>query len=277
MNKNILINNMGNNIYVDKTPSSIEKIISYPISKIEESTKEINNQNNSYQHINLWSLSESNNSISNDNNNIQDENTTTSIISNPIELSNIHQSRFLLDSHNVYIILLIFKKDKENLVENSPFPTGLWGIIESSSNMTPRGLLYAFPNNNNSQNLESFLLSKRELEDSEFKYMLFIWNGKKASAYLRSIALMKAFDLDKALSNSNLVQFLYNGFYINDNFNLVERSEPINMGDIINNTIQNSEDSIPSSEKISNFHETVYLFKWLYPIYDKEKKKKKKI
>ena len=210
------------------------------------------------------------------NNNIQDENTTTSIKTNPIELSIIHKSRFLLDSQNVYIILLIFKKDKENLVENSPFPTGLWGIIESSSNMTPRGLLYAFPNNN-SQNLESFLLSKRELEDSEFKYMLFIWNGKKASAYLRSIALMKAFDLDKALSNSNLVQFLYNGFYIRkNNNNIVERSEPINMGDIINNTIENSEDSTPSSEKISNFHETVYLFKWLYPISDKKKKKKKK-
>ena len=142
--------------------------------------------------------------------------------------------------------------------------------------MTPRGLLYAFPNNN-SQNLESFLLSKRELEDSEFKYMLFIWNGKKASAYLRSIALMKAFDLDKALSSPNLVQFLYNGFFIRkNNNNIVERSEPINMGDIINNTIENSEDSTPSSEKISNFHETVYLFKWLYPISDKKKKKKKK-
>ena len=51
---------MRNNIYVDRTPSSIEKIISYPISKIEESTKEINNQNNSYQHINLWSLNENN-------------------------------------------------------------------------------------------------------------------------------------------------------------------------------------------------------------------------
>jgi len=267
---------MGNKIYVDKTPSSIENIISYPNSNIEESLKEINNENHSYQHLNLWSLSESNNSISNDNNNIQDENTTTSIISNPIELSNIHQSRFLLDCHNVYIILLIFKKEKENLVENSPFPTGLWGIIESSSNMTPRGLLYAFPNNN-SQNLESFLLSKRELEDSEFKYMLFIWNGKKASAYLRSIALMKAFDLDKALSSPNLVQFLYNGFFIRkNNNNIVERSEPINMGDIINNTIENSEDSTPSSEKISNFHETVYLFKWLYPISDKKKKKKKK-
>ena len=262
---------MGNNIYVDKTPSSIEKIISYSNLNIEKSLNEINNENHSYQHLNLWSLSES--SITNDN--YQEENTTTSIISNPIELSNIHQSRFLLDSHNVYIILLIFKKDKENLVENSPFPTGLWGIIESSSNMTPRGLLYAFPNNNNSQNLESFLLSKRELEDSEFKYMLFIWNGKKASAYLRSIALMKAFDLDKSLSSPNLVQLLYNGFYINKN--KVERSEPINMGDIINNTIENSEDSTPSSEKISNFHETVYLFKWLYPISDKKKKKKKKM
>ena len=273
MIKNILINNMGNNIYVDKTPSSIEKIISYSNLNIEKSLNEINNENHSYQHLNLWSLSES--SITNDN--YQEENTTTSIISNPIELSNIHQSRFLLDSHNVYIILLIFKKDKENLVENSPFPTGLWGIIESSSNMTPRGLLYAFPNNNNSQNLESFLLSKRELEDSEFKYMLFIWNGKKASAYLRSIALMKAFDLDKALSSPNLVQFLYNGFFIRkNNNNIVERSEPINMGDIINNTIENSEDSTPSSEKISNFHETVYLFKWLYPISDKKKKKKNK-
>ena len=119
---------MGNKIYVDKTPSSIENIISYPNSNIEESLKEINNENHLYQHLNLWSLSESNNSISNDNNNIQDENITTSIISNPIELSNIHQSRFLLDCHNVYIILLIFKKEKENLVENSPFPTGLWGI-----------------------------------------------------------------------------------------------------------------------------------------------------
>jgi hypothetical protein len=118
---------MGNKIYVDKTPSSIENIISYPSSNIEESLKEINNENHLYQHLNLWSLSESINSKSTDNN-IQDENTTTSIISNPIELSNIHQSRFLLDCHNVYIILLIFKKEKENLVENSPFPTGLKGI-----------------------------------------------------------------------------------------------------------------------------------------------------
>ena len=47
----------------------------------------------------------------------------------------------------VNIILLIFKKEKDNLVENSPFPIGLWRIIESSSNTTPKGLLNSFPKN----------------------------------------------------------------------------------------------------------------------------------
>lgn len=43
---------MRNNIYVDRKLSSIEKIILYSISKVEESSKEINNKKNSYQHIN---------------------------------------------------------------------------------------------------------------------------------------------------------------------------------------------------------------------------------
>ena len=75
--------------------------------------------------------------------------------------------------------------------------------------MTPRGLLFAFPAKQTSQNLESFLLSKRELDDSQFKFMLFIWNGKKSTAFLRSISLMKAFDLDKALMNTSLVHYIY--------------------------------------------------------------------
>ena len=104
--------------------------------------------------------------------------------------------------------------NRKFLQANFPFPTGLWGIIESSSNITPRSLLYAFhANNNDNQNLESFLLSKRDFSDSEFKYMLFIWNGKSSSALLRSYTLMKAFDLDKALS-SQLVPFIYFGYSI---------------------------------------------------------------
>ena len=282
---------MGNNICVDKKPSKIENIISFNSGKIEPNNainfnEKDNPPSNSYQHLSMWCLSEitikiidngNNNNFNNnkeemciENNNINnlcEEEPKISII--PVEIANIHQNHFLLDSHNVYVLLLIFKKDSENEVQNSPFPTGLWGIIESLSNMTPRGLLFAFPDtHNNSQNLESFLLSKRELNDSEFKYMLFIWNGKKSTAFLRSVSLMKAFDLDKALLNTQLVHFIYEGFCFNEKNNTIipEYVGCVQLGDIINNTVENSEgNSTPSSDKINNLHETVYLFKLLYP------------
>ena len=273
---------MGNKICVDKKPSPIENIISFnpdilQQTEISDLTEQINKNTSSYHHLNMWCLSEtlSNNKSNTEiNNNIIEEEPKISIT--PVELANIHKNHFLLDSQNVYILLLIFKKGGETDIENSPFPTGFWGIIESSSNMTPRGLLFAFPAKQTSQNLESFLLSKRELNDSEFKFMLFIWNGKKSTAFLRSISLMKAFDLDKALMNTSLVHYIYSGFYFNDN----PKSPPNNIGcihldDIINNTIENSEDtSNPSTDKINNLHETVYLFKLLYP--NKKHKSKNK-
>ena len=273
---------MGNKICVDKKPSPIENIISFnpdilQQTEISDLTEQINKNTSSYHHLNMWCLSEtlSNNQSNTEiNNNIIEEEPKISIT--PVELANIHKNHFLLDSQNVYILLLIFKKGGETDIENSPFPTGFWGIIESSSNMTPRGLLFAFPAKQTSQNLESFLLSKRELNDSEFKFMLFIWNGKKSTAFLRSISLMKAFDLDKALMNTSLVHYIYSGFYFNDN----PKSPPSNIGcihldDIINNTIENSEDtSNPSTDKINNLHETVYLFKLLYP--NKKHKSKNK-
>ena len=317
---------MGNKICVDKKPSKIENIISFNSNQIDQSLlNNVNNNmekegppSNSYQHLSMWCLSETNNinndngiSISNntnfnnnkqestsekqgkENNNFNNNNSNIELnnLNNiceeqpkisicPVEIANIHKNHFLLDSQNVYVLLLIFKKDSENEVENSPFPTGLWGIIESLSNMTPRGLLFAFPaTHNNSQNLESFLLSKRELYDSEFKYMLFIWNGKKSTAFLRSVSLMKAFDLDKALICTQLVQFIYEGFYFNEKNNLIvpEYVGCVQLGDIINNTVENSEDnSTPSSDKINNLHETVYLFKLLYPNTKYKKKHKHK-
>ena len=277
---------MGNKICADKKPSPIENIISFnpdilQPSEISELSEQVNKNTLSYQHLNMWCLSEiqSNNinnleSNSSLNNKIIEEEPKISI--NPVELNNIQKNHFLLDSQNVYILLLIFKKGGEIDIENSPFPTGFWGIIESSSNMTPRGLLFAFPAKQTSQNLESFLLSKRELNDCEFKFMLFIWNGKKSTAFLRSISLMKAFDLDKALMNTSLVHYIYAGYYFNEN----NKTPPTNigcihLGDIINNTIENSKDtSNPSTDKINNLHETVYLFKLLYP--NKKHKNKNK-
>ena len=288
-----IINNIRNNIIEKECPTS-----------------------NSYQHLSMWCLSENNNfhnldngincNMNNLNNNIQEKPSEKEISYNnnlindnnnqgsnnlnnivdeepkitisPVEIPNIHKNHFLLDGHNVYVLLLIFKKGSENEIESSPFPTGLWGLIESLSNMTPRGLLFAFPaTHNNSQNLESFLLSKRELDDSEFKYMLFIWNGKKSTAFLRSVSLMKAFDLDKALMYTQLIQFIYEGFYFNEkgNVSIPEYVGCVQLGDIINNTVENNEgNSTPSSDKINNLHETVYLFKLLYP--NKKHKKKNK-
>ena len=308
---------MGNKICVDKKPSKIENIISFNSSQIDpniinSSKNNIEKENppsTSYQHLSMWCLTDNIN-IDNGSNNIlninkqdqspaEKENTENNNRNNqevnninnlcdddikisisPVEIANIHKNHFLLDSHNVYVLLLIFKKDSENEVENSPFPTGLWGIIESLSNMTPRGLLFAFPDtHNNSQNLESFLLSKRELNDSEFKFMLFIWNGKKSTAFLRSVSLMKAFDLDKALMSTELVHFIYEGFYFNEkNTQIIpEYTGCVQLGDIINNTIENSEDnSTPSSDKINRLQETVYLFKLLYPNTKYKKKHKNK-
>ena len=268
---------MGNKICVDKKPSPIENIISFNSeilqqSEISDLADQINKINPPYQHLNMWCLSEviSNtqtnpDSASEFNNKIIEEEPKISITS--VELNNIQKNHFLLDSQNVYILLLIFKKGGEIDIENSPFPTGFWGIIESSSNMTPRGLLFAFPAKQTSQNLESFLLSKRELNDCEFKFMLFIWNGKKSTAFLRSISLMKAFDLDKALMNTSLVHYIYAGYYFDENNKTLPTNIGcIHLGDIINNTIENSEDtSNPSTDKINNLHETVYLFKLLYP------------
>ena len=277
---------MGNKICVDKKPSPIENIISFnpeilQQSEISDLSEQINNNSTSYQHLNMWCLSEiiqnnQNNSDANFDLNKKIIEEKQKILITSVELANIHKNHFLLDSQNVYILLLIFKKGGETDIENSPFPTGFWGIIESSSNMTPRGLLFAFPAKQTSQNLESFLLSKRELNDSEFKFMLFIWNGKKSTAFLRSISLMKAFDLDKALMNNSLVHYIYAGYYFNENTKTPPTNAGvIHLGDIINNTIENSEDtSNPSTDKINNLHETVYLFKLLYP--NKKHKSKNK-
>lgn len=259
---------MGNKLYVDSFPSQIEDLIAFNLSQLPNPpSKEEEDLVQCYQHLNLWAFSPKEQ--------IEDgENNSLVIISNAIELKSIKEEHFLLSSSEVYILLLVFK-DKESSIEQSSFPTGLWGIIESSSNMTPRGLMYAFPTNN-SQNLESFLLSKRTFENIEYKYMLFIWNGKKASPLLRSTALMKAFDLDKILNNASLIPFVYHGYHFEEGS--IKKGKVVKMNDFINNTIENKDDEMtPSSEKISNYHETVYLLKWLYPMKKNEKKKKEKV
>ena len=66
---------------------------------------------------------------------------------------------FILPTHNAYI---------ES--ELATFPHSLWGVVESSENLTPRGLANTFASNDTgpflNHSLDSFLLSRRR-DDSE--------------------------------------------------------------------------------------------------------------
>ena len=65
----------------------------------------------------------------------------------------------------------------------------MWGVVESASNLTPRGLQNIFSSSLDNyvvHSLDSFLLSNRQMQDaSEFKYMLFVWNGKNTNALVK--------------------------------------------------------------------------------------------
>ncbi len=69
--------------------------------------------------------------------------------------------------------------------------------------------------------LDSFLLSKRRDEDNQdmeevkesgdnskkhtpqhFKYMIFVWNGKKADAMVKAMAISKGYELDSLLAQA---------------------------------------------------------------------------
>jgi hypothetical protein len=242
---------MGNKLYVDANVSNINEIINFDIHNLKGDIISTNN----YHNLKVWQFYE------NDDEKIQCK---------PVNMPSIKEDRFLLSSLEVYIILLVYK---EEIAETASFPSSLWGIVESSSNMTPRGLKYAFStSDNNSQNLESYLLSKRDFKDSEYKYVLFIWNGKSSSALLKSEALMRAFDLDKKLSDPTILPYLYSGYYITGD--KINAGKTLNLNAIINNTIEHFSEEVPltpSAETFLNYHETVYLLQWLYPINDEKR------
>jgi protein-tyrosine phosphatase len=257
---------MGNKLYVDTKVSEIEEILNFNKEndlKLESTSNNISQPLDlnvpNHQNLKVWRFYEGEDEV---------------ISSQAIMLPNIREERFLLSSSEAYIILLVYR-GKYDLSEISAFPTSLWGIVESSSNMTPRGLKYAFSTSSEkSESLESFLLSKRDFKDSDFKYVLFIWNGKNCTPILKSFALMKAFDMDKKLSNSTFLPYLYSGYWIENS--KLQSGKQVKMNEIISNTLENLTDDnllTPSSETVFNYQETVYLLQWLYPINKKSTKR----
>ncbi len=246
---------MGNKLYVDYKNTPIEEILNFNLDNLQNTNNitilsEIELNNNSeknFKNLKVWRFYES-----------EDE----KINSESIKLTKIKEDRFLLSSAETYLILIIFKL-KDDFEDMSIFPNSLWGVVESSSNMTPRGLKYAF-SASNSENLESYLLSKRDFKNSDYKYLLFIWNGKNCAPLLKSHVLMKAFDLDKKLYNPNILPYLYYGCSIENN--QLVKNYIVNLNQIIKNTFENlsEEPGTPSTESFINYHETVYLLQLLY-------------
>jgi hypothetical protein len=238
---------MGNKLYVDSNTNTLENLLKFDISNLANDIKD----QLSHQSLKVWRF-HTDNDIK---------------ISQPILLPNIKEDHFLLSSYEVYLILLIYK---DEIMEHCAFPTNLWSVIESSSNMTPRGLLkYAYSSNPKSENLESFSLSNRGFIDSEYKYFIFIWNGKNSSAELRSEAMMSGFSLDNKLSDPSILPYLYNGYYIQED--KIVKGNILNLNSIINNTIEHMDEDQPSANAFLNYHETVYLLQWLYPMKNEEK------
>jgi hypothetical protein len=253
---------MGNKLVVDKYCSELNDILEYDNSSIsKEKLEKSTDESNYHQNLKIWKINE-------------DENEIVNI--SPVNITTIKEERFLFHSEEAYIILLVYKGSDE-MYELSAFPNSIWGIVESSSNMTPRGLKYVFSSSsNNSESLESYILSKRGFKDSEYKFVLFIWNGKNTSPLVKSTVLMKAFDLDKKLLDPTLLPFLYYGYYIDSR--KFSKGEYFLLNEVVNNTFENMVDentSNPSTETFLNFHETVYLLQWLYPIKESAKEKKK--
>lgn len=254
---------MGNKLVVDKNCSELNDILEYSPSSKENAEKfeKTSEETNYHQNLKIWKINE-------------DENEIVNIA--PVNITTIKEEHFLFHSEEAYIILLVYKGNDE-MYELSAFPNSIWGIVESSSNMTPRGLKYVFSSSsNNSESLESYILSKRGFKDSDYKFVLFIWNGKNTSPLVKSTVLMKAFDLDKKLLDPSLLPYLYSGYFIEGR--RFCKGEYYLLNEVLNNTFENMIDennSNPSTETFLNFHETVYLLQWLYPIKDSAKEKKK--
>jgi len=122
-------------------------------------------------------------------------------------------------------------------VASNDFMESIWEMIESYSNLTPRGLETPVASSESMSTLnrdafESFFLPKRPVKqnESKFEYMIFLWNGKTAnslmkvkifwnadlSELLKSMAFSAALDLDTLINKTQeqFLQVLFSGGYI---------------------------------------------------------------
>lgn len=262
---------MGNNLYVDKSPMKIDQLLSCDSGvspsknlkdlQVSESSgigikpgfslkinsiqsKSANNaENNNKQSerskslknfIKVWRLSEQ-----------QIKNKSLPEVDAYNFLSK-EKDLLSLSSSESYIILLIFQLGNQggDAFDKLELPEEILEILDSTKNITNRGLEYAFATNL----INDSILT---LDSQNYKYVLFIWNGFKVSDSVKSLGLLKANELDIKLQTSDLIKLITNDDSQYVNYNKVFSDE------------EDEENSKPLANSNSQRHERIQLLRYI--------------
>ena len=104
--------------------------------------------------------------------------------------------------------------------------------------------------------------------------MIFVWNGKKADAMVKAMAISKGYELDSLLAKAkdSVLQVFFAGGVIRGK--KLQRSSVLMFDENITDTkkyegkgLETVKDNpnTPSAQQILKAYQTVYLFKWLFP------------
>ncbi|CAD8182181.1 unnamed protein product [Paramecium pentaurelia] len=242
---------MGTKLSIDKHVSNLEDILELNIKLIEKVKFDNNISNSITQHLKIWKFYE-------------DKLYIKKVKSEPINLNQIQTNGFNFLSNECYLVMLVYKKAHEEFNQFTNFPHQMWGLVESYSNLTPRGL--ESPVVASESYLESFLLPQRQLNPSTsniFEYMIFVWNGKTANPLIKAQALSNAFELENLLNKGRdpLLEILFNGCAI--------KNKNLSKGSIL--TFQStSQTQTPNIISQNQIRQTIYLFNFLFPIPEKK-------
>ncbi len=264
---------MGSTVSIDKHVSNLDELLEFAPGYFAGLQFENKIPEGLTQHLKIWKFYE-------------DHKKVDMIKTLPIPLVSLQNSGFLFSSEEAYLILLIYKTEFEGIplivmqridkCELVNFPHSLCGVVESVSNLTPRGLLSTFSSTNESvaepspvmegsskfvENLESFIISRRQDKDTKYKYMLFLWNGKNSSNLVKALAITKGYELDTLIHSAKdpLLHILFSGGVIRHK--KLQRGSVLLFGDMVS--------AAPSDEPkltgIKKARETVYLLQWWLP------------
>ena len=141
---------MGSLISVDKDLTQLDDLLVMPISSFKQSKASSTHSH----HLKLWRF-------------YDDPQNPEGVITQAVNLTEPQAFK----NKECYLVLLIYRKDSH--LKFNGYPHTIWGMLESLSNLTPRGLENIFTSDD-SACLDTFLLSRREQEENEIHYMLFV-------------------------------------------------------------------------------------------------------